>query len=355
MAEVSTMSVFFIGLSVAYYAISAYQLFGITNRSKLQGMLMWVMLFWRVSTLKDLLLFLPGFENGDMLRHIYFFDGYGAATVAVLLMEITKPGWTTALRYNMMSLPFIFFFVLHFFIHESWFDTFYTCFFWTYALAAMFIGLLRGISYTRYIRNNLSTIDEVEISWLWHIAIVFTVCQLVWYAVSDTLNPITDAIYYTLAIYCWHVVKTRVNRMNTLLLPLPQEMSEKVDNEESIPEYPFAGKLEDIVETEALYLNIDLSLSDLVNRLNTNRTYVSRYFNDVLGTTFYDYINKLRIERAAIPLLKEGNIYTLEYIAQESGFKSISTFRRAFRKFTGHSASDYRRQVTDNQQKHIIN
>ena len=62
--------------------------------------------------------------------------------------------------------------------------------------------------------------------------------------------------------------------------------------------------------------------------------------------TFYNYINKLRIERAAIPLMREHPEYKYEYIASESGFSSISTFRRAFVKVTGRTPSQYSLSLT---------
>jgi AraC-like DNA-binding protein len=93
--------------------------------------------------------------------------------------------------------------------------------------------------------------------------------------------------------------------------------------------------MEDIVENEELYLDPKLSLNQLAERLGTNRTYLSKYFNNVKGTTFYDYVNALRIHKKSVPLMQEHPEYAFDYIAQQSGFNSLSTFQRAFRKYTG--------------------
>ena len=90
-----------------------------------------------------------------------------------------------------------------------------------------------------------------------------------------------------------------------------------------------------VVEEEKLYLKQDLTLADIALELKTNRTYVSNYLSHVRQQTFYDYINQVRIEKVSVPLLREHPEYTLDYIAAQSGFASISTFRRAFRKLTG--------------------
>lgn len=104
------------------------------------------------------------------------------------------------------------------------------------------------------------------------------------------------------------------------------------------------GVLERIVEEQQLYLVKNLTLTDLAEAMGTNRTYVSNYLSQVRGQTFYDYINQIRIEKKSVPLLREHPEYTLDYVANESGFASISTFRRAFLKLTGKTPRQF---ITD--------
>lgn len=92
---------------------------------------------------------------------------------------------------------------------------------------------------------------------------------------------------------------------------------------------------------EKAFLNPDLTLAGLARLVRTNRTYLSNYFNHQLNTTFYNYLNDYRIAYAT-KLLLETNL-TLEVLAEHSGFKSLSTFRRNFELRYGCSASVYRR------------
>lgn len=102
------------------------------------------------------------------------------------------------------------------------------------------------------------------------------------------------------------------------------------------------------MEEQQLYLNPKLTIGDVANAIGTNRTYLSSYFNHQLNTTFYDYINNLRIEKASKKLL---SVYpytmNIDEIAECSGFNSTSTFRRAFLKNTGMTPLQYRKSIQE--------
>jgi AraC family transcriptional regulator, L-rhamnose operon regulatory protein RhaS len=60
------------------------------------------------------------------------------------------------------------------------------------------------------------------------------------------------------------------------------------------------------------------------------------------GDTPMIHLNRLRIEKAEI-LLKQSEL-SITHIAQECGFTSSQHFARAFKKFTNHTPSDFRKQ-----------
>jgi AraC-like DNA-binding protein len=65
--------------------------------------------------------------------------------------------------------------------------------------------------------------------------------------------------------------------------------------------------------------------------------------NDNLGKSFALFINEYRIEEAK-HLLKENNSFTLEAIGFEAGFSSKSTFYATFKKVTGQTPSEFKKQ-----------
>ncbi|SHJ20328.1 helix-turn-helix domain-containing protein [Aquimarina spongiae] len=113
-------------------------------------------------------------------------------------------------------------------------------------------------------------------------------------------------------------------------------------------------KLQNILRTmrtEKPYLNSDFSLATFARQLETNPSTLSNLLNNHLNTTFNDFTNKYRIEEVK-DRLKTGALHnlTLESIAKDSGFKSKTTFYRAFYKFNTQTPKEYIAQL-ENEKK----
>lgn len=89
------------------------------------------------------------------------------------------------------------------------------------------------------------------------------------------------------------------------------------------------------------YLNPDCSLSTLSREVNIPKHILSSVFNQSLNVSFIDYTNRSRIEIAK-RMIAETPHLTIAAIAQDSGFNSISSFNKAFKKFAGSTPSAYR-------------
>ena len=95
-------------------------------------------------------------------------------------------------------------------------------------------------------------------------------------------------------------------------------------------------KLRDFEKRQG-YLDQDISVHKLADKLNTNTNYLSKIVNSYKEKNFAQYINDLRIDYVVSQLKhnKEYRKYTIKAIAGESGFKSYSPFSIAFYKKTG--------------------
>ncbi len=101
-------------------------------------------------------------------------------------------------------------------------------------------------------------------------------------------------------------------------------------------------KLQRIIDFIKENFTSDISREGLAAAIGMNPNYMSSLFKEFTGIKINDYINKLRIEDAAIKL-KEDKLRIID-IALSVGFESLSTFNRAFKNIMNTTPSQYREQ-----------
>lgn len=84
-----------------------------------------------------------------------------------------------------------------------------------------------------------------------------------------------------------------------------------------------------------------ISLDTIAQNIGLSRYYVSHLFKELMNTTFVNYVNELRLTRAAM-LLTTTDTPIIE-IAGMSGFNNISNFNRAFKMYYDTTPSKYRK------------
>ncbi|HEX5668165.1 MAG TPA: helix-turn-helix domain-containing protein, partial [Chitinophagaceae bacterium] len=100
--------------------------------------------------------------------------------------------------------------------------------------------------------------------------------------------------------------------------------------------------LDKVMAEKQLFKNPDLRISDLAMASGFLSYKLSAYFRKRLYQNFYDYVNGWRINYCT-EMIDSGQfrIKTLEALASESGFRSRSTFIRAFKKAKDMTPSNY--------------
>ena len=83
-----------------------------------------------------------------------------------------------------------------------------------------------------------------------------------------------------------------------------------------------------------------ISLYDIAQVAHMSEKYFSRFFKDNFGMTFVDYVNRVRLEKAA-SLLKSTDDSVTE-VAMKVGYANISYFIRSFKKAFGMSPHKFR-------------
>ncbi len=195
-------------------------------------------------------------------------------------------------------------------------------------------------AFVRDIKKNYSSFSIRMIRGLWAqwIASLFSLVVFVVNMSQDTalwgiLNIAANVFTIGVVIYT-----------SEHLMPLPgeteaEESSDNLEDNHHVVDMSMA--LHDNCEVCLLFCNPELSLQDLAAAIGTNRTYLSKWFADN-DTTFYNYINKLRIDYAAQLLLTTDD--SVKKIQCDAGFASKTTFRKYFLDYFGCSPSEYRRK-----------
>ncbi|MEQ9403059.1 MAG: AraC family transcriptional regulator [Cyclobacteriaceae bacterium] len=98
-----------------------------------------------------------------------------------------------------------------------------------------------------------------------------------------------------------------------------------------------------LLEEDKIFLNKQIKVSDLAAEINQNEKMVSRAINKYSNGNFNAFINSFRVEYSK-ELMTSGRLdhYTIEAIAEESGFANKVSFYNAFKSDTGMSPKQFR-------------
>jgi len=105
----------------------------------------------------------------------------------------------------------------------------------------------------------------------------------------------------------------------------------------------YSRQLEEYLLKAKPYLINELRLQELAEMLNMPSHHLSQVINEHLQTTFFDFINRHRVEEAKT-LMKSDTESSLLEIAFKAGFNNKTSFTNAFKKFTSQTPLDYRQQ-----------
>ncbi len=95
-----------------------------------------------------------------------------------------------------------------------------------------------------------------------------------------------------------------------------------------------------------MYLNPNFSISQLSKNLNVPKHHLSQVINKKMKTTFYDLVNSKRVAYAKRKITEHQNLrITLEALGYESGFNTKAAFYFHFKKATGKTPGQFKKQI----------
>ncbi len=97
-------------------------------------------------------------------------------------------------------------------------------------------------------------------------------------------------------------------------------------------------------EADKFYVQPSAGLPALAKQLHTAPHYLSQVMNECLGKSFFEYLAELRVQEAKA-ILSDPSLQHLkiEEVAEQTGYMSKSAFSAAFKKYTGLTPGQYRK------------
>ncbi len=319
------------------------------------------LLFWELAILSLLLIkeiLTQAFGQSQDIRLAYFsaaLDLFWLPMIVAFNFRVVAPKWTTPFRIGLLFSPFVFLAIINWIFHSK------AIFNATLLFAILFIAMgsyftfRATVRYDRYVKDNFSNLGDLKVSWLRKVTILFISWYVFWVMSTLLDSWYVDAAFYLSVIIIWAIVYRYsihhkiIEDIPNMLRPEPVKPAE-----ESIPESTalephmvyLMNKICVCFELEKLFLNPDLTIHDVATTVRSNRTYISKAINTEAGVTFYKFVNRYRILHA-IGLINapENKKYTLETIARQSGFNSMTTFYDFFRQEKGCTPREYLKRI----------
>ena len=207
--------------------------------------------------------------------------------------------------------------------------------------------------YRAWTITQFSNTDVISFKWFRNFLIVLGLIFITNYLmlIIDSYKDLDfeqdwwDKLFRAVLIYYVSITGYAQAQPNTGLVFREEE--HKVENiqKEKFNEFElenWKAKILKLMIDEKLYLQPELNLSDIANRLKTNISVLSGVVNNAFGKNFNDFVNEYRVkefqERIQLP---ENKNITLLGIAFDCGFNSKATFNRSFKKFTGKAPKEF--------------
>ena len=94
------------------------------------------------------------------------------------------------------------------------------------------------------------------------------------------------------------------------------------------------------------YADSGISITSVASRFNISEAYLSKLFREITKITFASWLEDFRLDKAK-QMLAEEHLTVVE-IARQTGYNSVESFRRAFKRAMGVTPSDYQELLRKN-------
>jgi len=233
-----------------------------------------------------------------------------------------------------------------------------------YNIIYMLLAMLLIERHRRTIKRYYSAIDKINLRWiqmLFAFVVIGFVCCVLLGIVGFRFGNNFSNIVFSVCIYAFGYYGMKQKEIFS-------DFREEVKTDEPEPvvikaeavaqrKYEKSGlseekatqllsQLENVMTVEKLFLDPELNLQQLSDKLSVSIHHVSQVLNQYKQQNFFDYVNQLRIEEFKKQLLNPDKQHlSLLGLAFECGFNSKAAFNAVFKKQTGTTPSAYRNSL----------
>lgn len=209
--------------------------------------------------------------------------------------------------------------------------------------------------YRQIIKNKYSQIDQINLDWLSFslntfalLTFVSLIQNLIALAENKFLFMITLVLLLIFIFYFVNKVILKALRQPEIFAGIAQNETSKYLGSKLTPDQieEYKKHLLALLKTEKPFLNPQVSLTDLSEKLSVSTKHLSQVINQSFNKNFFDFINTFRIQEVQ-QILKESSddkMTVLEAMYQ-AGFNSKSSFNTAFKKETGQTPTEFRKMI----------
>lgn len=229
-------------------------------------------------------------------------------------------------------------------ISFSWLTKFWSGFQWFYVgyrPAAILMAIYLGFAW--YSWYNLGErADQKVRRWVW---VCLSASSLIWlsfayqFFAGGLFTYSLGSLWATLILY-W-LFYEGLNNSKVFEAP-------KIKKKKSLPkdiQLALKKKLQNAFEEKKIYRDSSLTLSNLARQLDTPSYLISQTINKEYRKSFPEFVNSYRIQEVKEKLLAaKDDFVKIEALAYEVGFNTPSAFYSAFRKSTGCTPQEFKKQ-----------
>ena len=226
-----------------------------------------------------------------------------------------------------------------------------------YAHFFVYLGLSYKslLKYRKIIKDNYSQIDQINLDWLSVSINTFGLVAFLSLIQSFIALAENRSVFIIALVLLLIFIFYFVNKVILKALRQPEIFAGIAQNETGkyLGSNLTLGQIEDykkqllaLLTTEKPYLNPQVSLKDLSEKLSVSTKHLSQVINQSFNKSFFDFINTYRI-REVQQILKESrdDKMTVLEAMYEAGFNSKSSFNTAFKKETGQTPTEFRKMI----------